>query len=166
MLPSETSRSIYAQYLHDKDDKVRGAAAEGYARLRRPEDLPMLEKAWQEEGKTSPRLSLAFAQVMLGKTEVSEFSPLQYLINNLNSASYKGEASPLLVELARDPKVRQSLYRPLQTGTKAEKIGISGILAVSGDQSSVAELEKRTHDADPEVSKEALRAMRTLQARL
>jgi HEAT repeat protein len=166
MLPSEESRPLYAQHLRDKDEKVRGAAAEGFARLRKPEDLPMLEKAWQEEGKTSPRLSLAFAQVMLGKTEISEFSPLQYLINTLNSASYKGEAAPLLVELARDPRVRGSLYRPLQTGTRAEKIGISGVLAASGDQSSVAELEKRTHDSDPEVSKAALRAMRTLQARL
>ena len=30
----------------------------------------------------------------------------------------------------------------------------------------VAELEKRSHDADADVAKEALRAMRTLQARL
>ena len=50
---------------------MRAAAAEGYARLRNPADLPMLQKAWQDEGKTPPRLSLAFAQVMLGKTEIS-----------------------------------------------------------------------------------------------
>ena len=80
------------QYLHDKDEKLRAAAAEGFARLRNPADSPMLEKAWKDEGKPSPRLSLAFAQVMLGKTELSEFSPLQFLINNLNSAAYKGEA--------------------------------------------------------------------------
>ena len=41
---------------------------------------------------------------MLGKTELSQFSPLQFLINNLNSASYNGEAFPFLVELARDPE--------------------------------------------------------------
>lgn len=166
MLPSEKSRSLYAQYLHDKDDKLRGAAAEGYARLRNPADLPVLEKAWQDEGKTSPRLSMAFAQVMLGKTELSEFSPLQYLVNNLNSASYKGEAQPLLVELAREPRVRAQLYLALQKGTKDEKIGIAGVLARSGDKQSVAELEKLSNDPDPEVSKEALRAVRTLQARM
>src|ERR1035438_4180325 len=105
-LPSEKSRDLYAQYLHDKDDRMRAAAAEGYARLRHPEDLPMLEKAWQDEGKTSPRLSLAFAQVMLGQTGTGEFSPLQYLIDTLNSAAYKGEAFPFLVELARDGPVR------------------------------------------------------------
>jgi len=74
MLPSEDSRGIYAQYLNDKDDRMRAAAAEGYARLRNPADLPMLEKAWQDEGRTSPRLSLAFAQVMLGQTGTGEFN--------------------------------------------------------------------------------------------
>ena len=49
MLPAESSRGLYQQYLHDKDDKLRAAAAEGYARLRTPADLPMLEQAWQDE---------------------------------------------------------------------------------------------------------------------
>ena len=53
----------------------------------------MIEKAWQDEGKTSPRLSLAFAQVMLGKTEVSEFSPLQYLINNAELGRIQGRGA-------------------------------------------------------------------------
>ena len=67
MLPDEKSRPIYAQYLNDKDDKMRAAAAEGFARLRNPADSAMLEKAWKDEGKTAPRLSLAFALVMLGQ---------------------------------------------------------------------------------------------------
>jgi HEAT repeat protein len=166
MLPAETSRPIYNQYLRDKDEKLRAAAAEGYARLGRAEDIPMLEKAWQDEGKTAPRISLAFALVMLGKTEISEFSPLQSLINNLNSAAYKNVALALLVELARNAKVREQLYRPLQAGTKDEKMGLSNVLAASGDQASVAELEKLSHDPNTDVAKEALRAMRTLQARL
>jgi HEAT repeat protein len=165
MLPAESSRPLYTQYLNDKDEKLRGAAAEGFARLKNATDLPMLERAWQDEKKTSPRLSLAFAQVMLGKTEVSEFSPLQTLINNLNSAAYKGEAFPFLVELARNPQVRRALYAPLLSGTKAEKIGICGVLARSGDQASIAELQKLNNDADAEVAREALKAVRTLQAR-
>jgi HEAT repeat protein len=165
MLPQETSREIYARYLQDKDDKLRAAAAEGYARLRNPTDLPMLEKAYQDEGKTSPRLSLAFAQVMLGKTEVSEFSPLQYLINTLNSAAYHGEAFPFLVELATDPRVRKSLYTPLLQGTKDEKIYTARVMAISGDKTDVPQLEKLSHDDDPEVAQEGLRALRNLQAR-
>ena len=166
MLPDEKSRPIYQQYLNDKDDKMRAAAAEGFGRLRNPADSTMIDKAWQDEGKSSPRLSLAFALVMLGRNEISEFSPLQYLINNLNSAAYKGEAQPFLTELARDNSTRKALYGPLETGTKDEKIGLARVLAVSGDKESVSHLEKVSRDADPEVAQEGLRAMRNLQARL
>jgi len=165
MLPSETSRPIYAQYMNDKDDRLRAAAAEGYARLRNPSDLPMLEKYWQDETKPQPRLSLAFAQVMLGKTEVSEMSPLQFLINNLNSVAYKGEAFPFLVELAREGGVRRSLYAPMQSGTKDEKIGLARVLARSGDKESIAALQKISDDPDSEVAQEGLRALRAVQAR-
>jgi HEAT repeat protein len=165
MLPADSSRPIYAQYLHDKDDQLRAAAAEGYARLHHPQDLPMLEKAWQDEQKTPPRLSLAFAQVMLGNTQISEFSPLQYLINMLNSAAYHGEAFPFLVELARNPAVRKLLYKPLLEGTKDEKIYLARVMARSGDQSDVPQLEKLSRDNDPDVAQEGLRALRNLQAR-
>ena len=165
MLPAESSRPIYAQYLNDKDDRMRAAAAEGYARLKNPADLPMLEKAYQDESKTSPRLSLAFALVMLGRTEVSEFSPLQYLVNMLNSEAYHGEAFPLLVELARDTPVRKSLYTPLLQGTKFEKIYLARVMARSGDKNDEAQLEKLSHDNDPEVGQEGLRALQNLQAR-
>jgi HEAT repeat protein len=166
MLPSEKSRGVYGQYLNDKDDRLRAAAAEGYGRLKNPADVPVLEKAWQDEGKPQPRLSLAFALVMQGKTEMSEFSPLQFLINNLNSAAYNGEAFPFLVELARDAKVRSSLYAPMEIGTKAEKIGLAGVLARSGDAGSVAPLQKLTNDPDPAVAQAALTAVRNLQARI
>jgi len=166
MLPVEASRPLYAQYIKDKDDQLRAAAAEGYARLKNPADIPMLQQAWADETKPKARLSLAFALVMLGKTEISEFSPLQFLINNLNSAAYKGIAFPFLVELARDPGVRSALYRPLTTGTKDEKIGLAGVLARSGDKESLAQLQKVSNDPDPDVQKEILRAIRTLQSRV
>ena len=58
---------------------------------------------------------------MDGKTEPSEFSPLRFLIDNLNSSAYNGVAFPFLVELARDPAVRAALYGPLRTGTRTRK---------------------------------------------
>ena len=166
MLPDPTGRPLYTQFLHDRDEKLRAAAAEGFARLRDPNDLAMLEQTWQDEGKTSPRLSLAFAQVMLGRKDVSEFSPLRFLIDNLNSAAYNGEALPFLVELARDEGVRIALYGALSTGTKEEKIGLARVLARSGDAGSVAPLQKLSADTDPAVAQEGLRALRTLQARM
>jgi HEAT repeat protein len=165
MLPTESSRALYAQYLRDKDEKMRSAAAEGYARLRNPADLPMLEKAWQDEGKTSARLALAFALVILGKTEISEFSPLQNLINTLNSASYRDVAYAYLVEAARDPQVRQALYPPLESGTKDEKVSLARVLARSGDKESIPRLEKLSNDPDTEVAQEGVRALRTLGAK-
>jgi HEAT repeat protein len=166
MLPDESSRSLYAQNLRDKDEKLRAAAAEGYARLRKPADLPVLEQAWQEEGKTLPRLALAFAQVMLGKTEISEFSPLKFLINNLSSASYDGVAYPYLVELARNQQVLEALYAPIDAGTKSEKMYLARVLAASGNQSTVPVLRKMSSDPDTEVAQAGLNALRTLQARL
>jgi HEAT repeat protein len=166
MLPDEKTRPVYQQYLADKDDKMRAAAAEGFARLRNPADLPTLEQAWKDEGKGSPRVSMAFALVSLGRTDISEFSPLQFLINSLNSSAYKGEAGPFLTELARDPAVRKALYGALASATKDEKIGLARVLAVSGDKESVTYLEKLSRDPDTEVAQEGLRAMRNLQARL
>lgn len=166
MLPAESSRSLYQRYLTDKDEKLRAAAAEGYGRLHNPADLPAIEKAWQDEGKTPARLGMAFAQVMLGKTEVSEFSPLTYLINTLNSASYRDVALAYLVELAREDPVRTALYTPLDNGTKDEKIGLARVLARSGDKESVPHLQKLSNDLDNDVAQEGQRALRTLQARL
>jgi HEAT repeat protein len=164
MLPDPSNRALYTQYLADKDEKMRAAAAEGFARLGNPADLPVVKKAWDEETKTSPRLSLAFAQVAMGKTELSEFSPLQFLINNLDSASFNGIARPFLVELARKEAVRQLLYGPLVNGTKEEKIGLAYVLGLSGGPSSIPELQKLANDPDPEVAQAALTAVRNLQS--
>jgi HEAT repeat protein len=166
MVPDESSRPIFQQYLHDKDEKLRASAAEGFARLKNPRDLPMMEQAWKDEEKTSPRLSLAFAQVMLGKSELSEFSPLRFLINNLNSSAYNGVAQPFLLEAARDPNVRAALYGPLATGTRDEKIGLARVLGSSGDAKSAEELQKLTNDPDANVAQAAMTAVRNLRTRM
>ena len=165
MLPAESSRSLYSRYLQEKDEKMRAAAAEGYARLRNPADLPMIEKAWQDEGKTPARLALAFGLVTLGKTETAEFSPLQYLVNTLNSASYRDVAYAYLVEAAREDQVRKALYPALQSGTRDEKISLARVLGRSGDKESIPYLQKISNDSDAEVAQEGMRAVRNLQAR-
>ncbi len=165
MLPSEQSRSIFTRYLTDKDERMRSAAAEGFGRLRQPADVPMLEKALKIEPKPLPRLSLCFALVMDGHTETGMLSPLIFLVNNLNSAMYKGAAFPLLVELAREPAVRKALYGPLLSGLKEEKIALAGVLARSGDKDSIVPLKQLANDPDPAVSQEAVRAATVLQGR-
>jgi HEAT repeat protein len=166
MLPEPKNRDLYARYLKDKDERLRAAAAEGFARLNNPGDVPMLQATFEEEKKIEARLSLAFALVMLGRRELTEFSPLQFLVNNLNSAAYKGEAFAFLVETARNPIVRTALYKPLLGGTKEEKMQLAGVMARSGDQSTIPQLQKLSKDTDVDVSREGIRALRDLQARL
>jgi HEAT repeat protein len=166
MLPDEANRKLYDAYLHDKDDQLRAAAAEGIARLKSPADLPAIQQLFQSEPKMNPRLSLAFAAVSLGDNGLSEFSPLQYLVNTLNSKAYRGVAEAFLTELTRDLGIRRTLYSVLKNGTKDEKIGLARILAKTGDQETATNLEPLAADPDREISSEGLRALRNLKARL
>jgi HEAT repeat protein len=166
MMPTAASRSIFVDYLRDKDPRTRGAAAEGLGRLRNPADLAAIDAVYKDEEKTSPRLSQAFAMVMEGQSQLAEFSPLQYLINTLNSSSYSGEAFPLLAEAARFPEIRTLLYRPMETGTRDEKIYLARIFAISGDAAAIPYLQKMSQDADSQVAGEGLKALRELRARL
>ena len=62
--------------------------------------------------------------------------------------------------------MRTALYKPLLSGTKDEKIQLAGVMARSGDRSTLPQLQKLSNDTDADVAKEGLRAMRDLQARL
>jgi HEAT repeat protein len=166
MIPDDSSRALYTKYLSDKDDAMRAAAAEGFARLKSSADLELIKTAYEQEGKASPRLSMAFALVSLGQVEVSELSPLQLLINTLNSRARQGESVAFLIELARDPKIRASLYPALTGGMKDEKIYLARVMARSGGKDSLPALEKVSQDTDPEVAQEGLRALQNLRARL
>jgi HEAT repeat protein len=166
MMPDSKSRPIFLEYLRDKDARTRGAAAEGLGRLRNPADSGTIDAVYKDEDKASPRLSQAFALVLEGQSQLSEFSPLQYLINTLNSSAYAGEAFPLLVEAARYAEIRNLLYKPMETGSRDEKIYIARVLAVSGDAQAVPYLQKMSQDPDAQVAGEGLKALRELRARL
>lgn len=166
MLPDEGSRPLYQKYLGDKDDGLRAAAAEGFGRLKNKADLPLIEKAYAGEQKRTAQLSGAFALVLLGKTETGSLTPLQFLIDSLNSAAWRGVARAFLVELAREAPVRHSLEQALRQGTKSEKIELAQILAISGDKETVPFLDALSHDSDTEVAQAGLNASRSLKARL
>ncbi len=166
-MPDPQLRGIYVTYLDNKDDGLREAAAEGLGRLKNPADNAALERAFNNENKTEPRLSAAFALVNLGKLGMTEFDPLRYLVNNLNSTAYRGVALPYVTELARAPDVRLALYPALKAAgaTRDEKTGLAEALAASGGQDSVAPLEALSQDSDSEVSEAGLRAVKNLRAR-
>ena len=166
MMADPADRGIFLQYLSDKDDALRAAAAEGLGRLRNPEDRAALDKAFSGERSMNPRLSAAFALVSLNQLDISRYSPLRYLVNTLNQRSYRGVAIAFVIELARDPIIRGAIQSMLADSTKDEKIQISIVLAQSGDQDSVPFLETLSKDPDPEVAAEGIRSLRTLRARL
>jgi HEAT repeat protein len=167
-MPDPQLHVIYIAYLDHKDDGLREGAAEGLGRLKDPADTAALERAFNNESKTEPRLSVAFALVDLGKRSMGEFDPLRYLVNDLNSTAYRGVSRAYLMELARDPEVRQALYPALKEPgvTKDEKTGLAQVLAASGSEDAMAPLEALSQDPDAEVSQEGLRAVKNLRARL
>jgi HEAT repeat protein len=166
LMPDPQDRPLLQSYLTSKDDKLRAAGAEGLGRIGDPADKMSLEKTWQEEEKMLPRLASAFSLVMEGNLSLADDAPLRYLLNTLNSAAYRDVASGYLIEAARRPAIRNMLYKPLEQGTRDEKVQLSRILSASGDEASIPYLEKISHDQDSEVAQEGLRALRSLRARL
>jgi HEAT repeat protein len=166
MIAQPADRVSFERDLTDKDDAIRAAAAEGLGRLRDPADKPVLEKAFAAERKLKTRLSIAFALVKEGDVSTGDQSPLTYLVNTLNQASYKGVAIAFLIELTRDLQVRQAVYPLLPRATKDEKIELGRALAQSGDKDSIPYLEALQMDTDPEVARESIRSLRSLRARL
>lgn len=165
MMPDPSVRTLLAGYLNDRDPELRAAAAEGLGRLKDPADLAALQKGYDEESNALARLSMAFGLVTHGRLEMAEFSPLQFLINNLNSAARANAAKALLTEAARDAAVRGLLVSALARATRDEKIGLAEVVAASGDANDEPALEALTKDSNVDVASAAVRALRILRAR-
>ena len=165
-LADPADHPLFLEYLSDKDDQVRAAALEGLGRLKNPADRATVSSMFNGEHGMNPRLSAAFALVSLGELNMERYGPLQYLINGLDQRSWRGVASAFLIELARQPGIRQSMYPLLGAATKDEKIQMAIILARSGDRDSVAALQTVSNDTDPDVAAEGIRSLRALRARL
>jgi HEAT repeat protein len=166
MMPETEDRPLLQRYLTSKDDRLREAAVEGLARIGDPGDRAAIEKVWRDDGKMAPRLASAFALTMAGDLSTAENAPFRYLLNTLNSGSWRDTATAYLIEAARKPAVLAALQQPLATGTKNEKIQLARIIAASGDSSAIPWLEAASRDSDSEVAAEGLRALRTLRSRL
>jgi len=166
MIGDAQNRDVFLQALTDKDDGIRAAAAEGLGRIRNPADLPALQSCFDTERKMNTRLACAFGVVKSGNADMSETSALRYLLNTLNSKSWRGVAEGYLVELARAKEVRTALEQQVPSGTKDEKILLARLLSISGDKDSAKILEQLTRDSEPAVAQESIRALRNLRARL
>lgn len=158
------SRPSFLGFTSDKDDDVRASAIEGLGRLANAQDRAMLDQAWSADQKTPVRLATAFALVRAGQLDAGNFTPLGFLVNNLNQRAWRGVAQPYLAELARLAPQRAALVRTLGSASTAEeKIGLAQALAGSAGADAAQAMEQLSKDPDPAVAKEALRALRILR---
>jgi HEAT repeat protein len=159
-------KSYFVQALESKDDGLRAAAAEGLGRLGDLESQPRLAECLQEERKMPPRLACAFGLAAGGRLETGAAGPLTYLVDALNSRSWRGVAEAYLAELARKKRVRAILEQAAGAANKEQKLAFARILAAEGDAETIAVLERLSRDGDADVVEEGMRALRSLKARL
>ena len=158
-------RQLFLQYTDDKDANLRMSALEGLGRIRDPQDYPTLDSAFNNDKDLKARLAAAFGLVNQGKVDISEFSPLRYLINGLDLSRGNSAAQAYLQELCRRSEVRKAVLPVLPSATKPEKLGLIHALAPNADAATEAALQNLAHDADPDVSIAAARQERIVKAR-
>jgi len=167
LLALANDRPVFIQYATDKDSELRASSLEGLGRLREPEDVPLLDRAFNEQNVDQRvRLAAAFGLVSEGKLETSEFSALRYLVNGLNLKSQSAASEAYLAELFQQPAIRNVVLPLVPEGTRDEKILLGQALAKSGSPDVIPTLEALTKDPDSEVSASATKSLRILRARM
>jgi HEAT repeat protein len=159
-------RPTFEQYAGNGDADLRASALEGLGRIRNPEDYPTLEQAYNEkDADWRVHLAAAFALVNEGKVDTSDFSPLQYLMENLDTKTHANEATAYLTEAAHREDVRAALF-PLAPGaSRDQKIALCSILASSRSDDVIPVLTALSKDIDPAVSLAATRSLRMMEGR-
>jgi HEAT repeat protein len=166
MLGIPGDRALFKQYISDKDDVVRAAALEGLGRIREPEDTPVLDAAFNEaEIDWRIHAAAAFGLVNEGKVDTGEFSPLTFLVENLDMKSRQDTAQAYLTELCRRSEVRQAVLPLVKSASPQQKIAFCSILSESHSADVVPALTELTRDINPEVSLAASRGLKIVQAR-
>ena len=166
MLGLPQDRDEFKKYIDSDDVELRVAALEGLGRIREPEDVPALERAYNEANADwRVHLAAAFALVNQGNVDNAQFSPLPYLVENIQNKSRSPVASAYLAEVARRAAVRAALIPMISKMSRDGKLIICSVLGESGSRDVEPILTKLTHDIDPDVAIAAARALKTLQAR-
>ena len=160
-LGNPASIPLFTRSLESSDKTTRALAAEGLGRAGDPKPVPELEKAIAAETDANARLAMDFALTALGSNNYRNG-----LVQGLDSRMRGDIAQTYLIELARNPKIRASLYPYLTSGTDTERRKLCDVLMYSGDQSSLGPLERASHDRNDDVATEALHALRVIRARL
>lgn len=158
-------RTLFQQYASDANPAVRAAALEGLGRIREPEDYRTLEAAFNEQGADwRVHLAAAFGLVDEGKADTGEYSPLSYVVENLDQSGREDTAKAYLTELCRREDVRKGVYDLIPQTTASEKVALCGILGASRAQDAVPVLSTLQRDSDAQVSLAAAKAIDLIHA--
>jgi HEAT repeat protein len=165
MLGLPEDRPVFKQYVEDKDADLRASALEGLGRIREPEDTPALEQAYNEkDADAKVHIAAAFALVSEGKVDTSDFSPLRYLVENLDVRGQRDAAQAYLTELCRRDDVRKALFPLLPETTKDQKLALCQALSASRSDDVIPVLNALAKDIDPDVSLAASKGLSRVQA--
>jgi HEAT repeat protein len=165
MMGLPEDRALFNQYLTEKDAQVRAAALEGLGGVREPGDYPALEAAYNEPNTDAAvHLAAAYALVNEGKVDTSEFAPLRYLLDTLDSKARHDEAQRYLTQVCRRADVRKALFPLVPSAPRDEKIALCWALAESHDPDVMPTLKSLSHDIDPTVSLTAAKALKIVMA--
>ena len=155
------STPTFTKALSSDDKVIRTSAAEGLARAADPKTLAELEKAVITEKDAGAKLAMEFAMTALGK-----FDYMNDIVNDLSTKTWGDVAQSYLIELARIPGFLSRLYPYLQSPNAGVRSRLCNVLMFSGDQTSLDQLDRLSHDPNGDVSAQALRAKSALRARL
>ena len=160
-LGATVSSPLFTKALWSNDRVIRTSAAEGLARTADPKTLPELEKAVMAERDPDAKLAIEYAMTALGKLDY-----LSDIVNELSSKMRADVAQPYLIELTRTPGFLPKLYPYFQSPKAGVRKRLCTVLMFSGDQTSLDQLDRLSHDPNEDVSAQALRAKRAIRARL
>lgn len=166
MIAAPESRGLFEQNLENKEERLRGMAAEGLGRVGDAAARQRIEELFKTETTQRGRLGQSFALVKLGNRETGDFGPFMILFNALNSAAWHDYAEAYLLELGREAEVRAMLREKAPTGTRSEKVGIARIFAREGQREDRAIVDALANDRDRIVAEEGIKAARAMSARL
>ena len=159
-LGDPVSVPLFNKELWNPSKAFRISAAEGLGRTGDPANIPELQKAVIAEKDGDARLAMQFAITNLGKDDY-----LNTMIQELNTKLRGDAAQAYLVELSQNPAFLSKMYPYLNSNDATVRRRLAAVLVSTGDGTSIAPLEKLTHDSNSDVATAALRALRAIRAR-
>jgi HEAT repeat protein len=145
---------LFESLLSNSDDYYRELAAEGLARL--DYDAAGWKQRFDQEKKPSVRNAIAF-----GLSSSGQLDYINELANALDSRQ-EYQAEVYLFELGKFDGKLTELYRYLRSPNPKVRGGIARVIGNIGDATSSDQIRPLTEDANVEVVREAVAALRKL----